>query len=145
MERNALSFLDLVTQFLAVMIIVIAVSARSGQGVGLVNPTANFTVICAVLPDRPKDGQMVASTNEKNDCAVQIIPGEKSTIVLVSARRTKTATGPKQVVRVSSDWWDKVGEIRSWNPAVPDEPIVSKGSLKANRDKFGSVEFVEAQ
>lgn len=144
MERNALSFLDLVTQFLAVMIIVIAVSARSGQGVGLVNPTANFEVIYAVLPDRPQNGK-VAWTDEKHDCAVQIVPGADSTFLLVSARRSKTAAGPKLIVNVSSSWWDKPVEFRSWNPNVADDPVVFSGSFKSNQDTSRLVKFVEAQ
>lgn len=133
MERNALSFLDLVTQFLAVMIIVIAVSSKSGQGVGLIKPDSEYEMICATFPRENHGDQPIATTADKNGCSIRMITTDKSTILMISARRReKTGMGQKTAVQIQKEWLSRAATIRHWTPQHPDASILILGTLKVN-------------
>lgn len=148
MKSFFLSFLDLVTLFLAVMIVVVSVSSRQTGGAGLLKAVDDWEVI-EVEYERGgfPTARPVAVSADVDAASLFFLQRQNTVILVVSARRNTDDTGntvktkismPHSILNLTSDirWWDKDSSA----------PKTSKGYTLAQRnDSFKTVAFVSLE
>lgn len=122
MKRNIIFFLDLVTQVLAIMIIMTSLAARHGAGVGQVKPDANYLMVEAIYPKELAPENLVEIT-DGDAVSVLCVPQGNTTTVLFSARRYFGAANEKPfAIKVRADLLaEPASEIYFSRPKSPDQ------------------------